>query len=163
MPSSEPAPDVYYWDACVPLAYIAGEADRVPVVEESLRRARSGAIVIVTSVVAVTEVAFAAAEKADGELDPEVERRIDELWKPASPIRLVEFHRLLATDARDLMRSALARGHALSPADAIHLATALNQHATALHTYDEGLYKHAPYIGLSIGEPTNPQEPLFDA
>lgn len=163
MPNSEPDPEVHYWDSCIPLAYITGEPERVATIEEALRRARAREIVIVTSVFTITEVAFAAEEKANGQLDPAIEERIGELWKPASPIKIVEFHQLLASAARDLMRAAIARNHALQPADAIHLATAQNQKAAEFHTYDERLQKHSPWVGFPIVEPTNPQEPLFGA
>ena len=162
MPSNEADRPVYYWDACVLLAYIGDEAGRAATIDEALRRARAGDIVILTSVVTITEVAFAADEKAAGELDPAIEALIGELWKPASPIKLVEFYPQLAADARDLMRGALPRNHRLSPVDAIHLATARRHHVAEFHTYDEGLQKYATHVGLAIVEPTNPQEPLFE-
>jgi hypothetical protein len=42
----------------------------------------------------------------------------------SSPVKLVEFHRLIAEDARDLMRIALTKGWSLKPLDAVHLSSA---------------------------------------
>jgi predicted nucleic acid-binding protein len=162
MPSKTGDRPVCYWDSCVPLAYIADEDGRAATIEEMLRRARAGDVVIVTSVVTIAEVAYAADEKAERQLDPAVEDRIEELWKPASPIKLVEFYRQIGTEARDLMRAALVRKQRLTPVDAIHLATARRLQVAEFHTYDEPLRAHAPFVGLTMIEPTNPQAPLFD-
>ena len=59
-----------YWDACVPLAYINAIQDRVAVIDELLRRARAGEFELLTSVLSRVEVACAASEKEQGELDP---------------------------------------------------------------------------------------------
>lgn len=48
-----------YWDANVPLSYISGVADRLPVIEELLKRARAREIELLTSSISRVEVAFA--------------------------------------------------------------------------------------------------------
>ena len=53
--------------------------------------------------------AFAASEGENETLDPEAETRIDELWKPGSPIALVEFYPAVAREARTLIRESLGR------------------------------------------------------
>ena len=75
-----------YWDANVPLSYVNEVSDRLPVIEELLRQARAGEIELLTSVLSKVEVAFGDQEKQQGELDSQVEERIDALWAPGSPI-----------------------------------------------------------------------------
>lgn len=150
-----------YWDADVLLSYIDGDAERLPTIDELLRRARAGNIELVTSVLSQAEVAFASEEKEAGQLDPAIEANIDELWKPASPITLVEVHPAIVRSARDLIRSAVAAGRSgLKPADAIHLATAERMGAVEFHTYDTGLTKHSAGVGFTIREPLVAQSQL---
>ncbi len=149
-----------YWDACVFLAWINGEPDRSAVVDELLRSARAGDLEIITSVISVTEVAFAAAEKQSGALSPATLAAIDSLWEPPSPIKLVEVHRLIATDARDLMRRAAPDALALKAPDAIHLSTARRTECDEFLTYDPKLQKYAGMTGFPVTEPTAAQMPL---
>lgn len=119
-----PAEARIYWDANVLLSYIDGDQERLPPIEELLRRGRAGEIELVTSTLTQVEVAFAASEREAAELDDEIETAIDELWLPGSPIKVVELHAAVARQARALMRSELAAGRSgLSASDAIHLAT----------------------------------------
>lgn len=149
-----------YWDACVFLAWINGEPGRATVVDSLLRSARAGDFEIVTSVISITEVAFAATEKQSGALAPATLATIDRLWEPPSPVKLVEVHRLIATDARNLMRQATPDGLALKPPDAIHLSTAPRAACDEFLTYDPGLHKYAGMIGLPVREPLSDQLPL---
>jgi predicted nucleic acid-binding protein len=149
-----------YWDACVFLAWINGEPGRSDVVESLLRSARAGDLEIVTSVISVTEVAFAAPEKQSGAPSPATLATLDSLWEPPSPIKLVEVHRLIATGARNLMRQGAPGGLALKPPDAIHLSTALRAACKEFLTYDPKLHKYAGMIGLPIREPVSDQLPL---
>ena len=96
---------------------------------------------IVTSVLSITEVAFAKIEQDQKALDPEVERKIDKLWQVGAPIKIVEMYELIAVRAKHLMRTAVEKGWSLKPADAIHLATADQLKVAEFHTYDEGLDK----------------------
>src|SRR3954453_21623248 len=96
-----------YWDACVPLSHINAIPDRLPIIEELFRKARAGEFELLTSVLSRVEVAFAATEQQTGSLDPVVEARIDDLWRPGSPIKLVEFYDLIAQSARELMRQGI--------------------------------------------------------
>ncbi len=75
-----------YWDACVLLSHINKIAERVSVIDELLRQSRAEEVELLTSALSQVEVAFAAAEKEHGALDPEVEQQITELWAPGSPI-----------------------------------------------------------------------------
>lgn len=138
MPSNDLA--VYYWDACVPLSYVNGVPDRLPHIDAFM--SKSGAdFQLITSVLSITEVAFAAYEKHASTLDPDTESKILKLWQAGSPIKIVEFYELIALRAQRLMRSALANKWSLKPADAIHLATADQLKVKEFLTYDEGLEK----------------------
>jgi predicted nucleic acid-binding protein len=141
-----------YWDACVFLSYINGDADRLPEIENLLEAARQGAIEIVTSMVSIVEVARGAQEQV-GKLDDDAMAKIETLWEPPSPIKLVEFHRLIAAEARHLIRNGIIRGWSLKPMDAIHLATAANIGADELVTFDTALEKYAELISVPIVRP----------
>lgn len=130
-----------YWDACVPLSYINGTADRIPHIEGLLQQSGKD-LQIITSVFTVTEVAFAKAEQDAKVLDATVEAKISTLWQVGAPIQLVEFYEVIAERARELMRAAIPRGWSLKPGDAIHLATADHLKVSEMHTYDEELYKY---------------------
>jgi predicted nucleic acid-binding protein len=92
-------------------------------------------------------------------LDAETELKINGLWEPASPVKLVEFHRLIAQEAQVLMRSGIPEGWSLKPMDAVHLCTARRMKADAFHTYDEKLDKWSARVGFPIGrpDPTSPK------
>jgi predicted nucleic acid-binding protein len=55
-----------YWDACVFLAAIDGDAERVPVIETVLDECEAGKVDIVTSHLSITEVCFSKEEKTNG-------------------------------------------------------------------------------------------------
>jgi predicted nucleic acid-binding protein len=147
---------LYYWDACVPLSYINGIPDRLQHIDSMMSKSGTE-FQIVTSVLSVAEVAFAALERDASELDPEMEAKIAKLWRVESPIMLVEFYELLATKAQRLIRSAVTKGWSLKPADAIHLATADQLRVAQFHTYDERLEKFSAITEskFTIGRPVS--------
>jgi predicted nucleic acid-binding protein len=98
---------------------------------------------IITSVLSITEVAFAKIEQDQKVLDPETERKIGLMWKAGSPIKIVEFYELIALKAQKLIRAAIVKGWQLKPADAIHLATADQLKVKDFHTYDDKLDKYS--------------------
>ncbi len=114
-----------YWDSCVFLAYVNEEDDRIEDIDSLVEDARQERLEVVTSVVSIVEVTRGTEEQLGHALDAETLARIDALWQPPSPFVLVEFHRLIAERARDLMRRAWARGVILKPMDSVHLATAM--------------------------------------
>lgn len=154
MPSSVPT---YYWDACVLLALVNGEAARLPDLEALLDAASKSEITILTSTVSKVEVAFGAAEQQRGALDAGVEAKISQLWDTGSPVKLVDFHEILADDARGLIRKAMVGTWSLKGLDAIHLATAIRHKADAFHTYDGQLLSIAKHFGVIAEEPSAPQ------
>lgn len=154
MPGSGP---IIYLDSCVLISYIDGDADRLPVIEELFRRSRASEIELITSAVTQVEVAFDSNERAAGELEPTVEAAIDELWRPGSPLEMVEFYEQIGLRARELIRFAVTQGWRLTPLDAIHIATAERLGAERLFTYDDRLPRYSQHVGISIEEPFNPQ------
>ena len=130
-------PEQRYWDACVFLSYINEYAGRMPILDALFDEAKEGRFEIVTSTLSIVEVAYGLIEQKSGSLAPEIEERISQLWKPGSPVKLAEFYRHIAEDARDLIRTSVSRSWTgLKPADAIHLATARRLGVAEANTYD---------------------------
>ena len=125
-----------YWDSCVWLSYINGHPNRLPVLETLLADSSSplGDIELVTSTVSQTEVAFAFVEQDNQLPDPAVEAKIDSLWNDKRTMRLIEYHTVIAVEARTLIRLGLQSRWSLKPLDAIHLATARWYGVTEFHT-----------------------------
>ena len=156
-----PSNALFYWDAAVFLSYINGEDERLPVIDSLLESSRRGDVNIITSSLSLVEVAFSEMEKQGRELDPAVERDIDALFHDREVVVIVEFHQIIAKEARRLMRRAITDGKSLKPPDAIHLATAIQQEVTAVHTYDERLHGYRDITGLDIDFPTTPTPRLL--
>ncbi|PKB72507.1 MAG: hypothetical protein BZY75_06620 [SAR202 cluster bacterium Io17-Chloro-G7] len=100
-----------YWDSCVWLRYINESLEDKEVLDTLLRDSsmRYGDIHLITSVIAQTEVAFAAAEQNNQTLDADVEQKIDSLWKDRRAITLVKYFPALALEARGLIRMSVER------------------------------------------------------
>jgi predicted nucleic acid-binding protein len=143
----------YYWDACVFLSGIEETLDRRPIIENILEDCENGNVEIYTSLLTVCEVAFAKAEKDRKVLDPDIERKIDRLWSPPSPVKLVEIDQLTVLDARDLIRETVPYECILKPPDAIHLVSAKRMGVTEFHTYDDKLGKFSEMMGYRIRKP----------
>jgi len=150
-----------YWDSNVFLSYINGIPERIQDIDALLLEAEKENIELLTSALTIVEVAFGKAEQDQRALDEETEQKIGKLWAPPSPVKLVEFHRLIAEDARNLMRQALLNGWSLKPYDAVHLSSAKRMGVNEFHTYDEKLDKYEPVVGYKVCRPFLPQMPLF--
>jgi predicted nucleic acid-binding protein len=153
---------VICWDSCVFLSYVNEQPDRLPAIEHLLTKAERREITLLASVLARLEVAFAASEQAQGALDPQAEARIGELWRPGSPITLVELYPLIVDRATELMRYAITQGWHLKALDAAHLATAVEMGVTEFHTYDDQLFKYAPVAGCLVCIPPEAPAKLFE-
>jgi predicted nucleic acid-binding protein len=153
---------IFYWDACIPLSYINGYADRLPDIEGLMQKSGKD-FHIISSIFSITEVAFAQVEQGQKQLDPAQEEKINKLWRKGSPIQLVELFQTIAEDARALMRTALTKGWSLKPSDAIHLATADHFKVTTFHTYDTSLkkYEEITKTHFPIEVPLAPQPVLL--
>ncbi len=121
----------------------------------------SKTLVIVTSSVSITEVAFAQVEKDGKTLDLEIEAAIDDLWNDRSAVKLVEFNEIIAREARKLLRRAVESGRHLKPMDAIHLATALNRQVDDFHTTDRKLQNGWQDLGFPVRDPFTHKPRLF--
>lgn len=143
-----------YWDTCVYLSYISGTPDRLPVIQQILGNARQKRAIL-TSIVSMVEVAYAAHEKNPGPLDPQMEKTMDQLWADDSVTEIVELNHDVAGMARDLIRRATATQRKLKPLDAIQLASAQWMRASEFHTYDRELLTQGfdKDIGCKMCEP----------
>ncbi len=158
-----------YWDSCVWLRYINETPEDKEVLDILLRDSamRTGDIALFTSTIAMTEVAYGAAEQNHQALDADVEQKIDSLWADQRAITLVEFYPAITLQARGLIRMSVERGWSLKPFDAIHLATAQQLEVTEFHTYDERLLRFTDELGFPItvpyvhGASSSGQQPLF--
>ena len=141
-----------YWDSDCWLSLINAVPERVSILESLLSDSKSklGDIELVTSVIAKVEVAFAQSEYQGNQIDPSVEDAIDALWADTA-VTLIEFHDLIALEARGLVRSGLHQAWSLKPLDAIHLATAKWFDVDEFHTYDKRLIKEG--LGFPIRNP----------
>ncbi|HUC58889.1 MAG TPA: PIN domain-containing protein [Streptosporangiaceae bacterium] len=134
------------------LAWVKDEPGRANHIEVLMDEASAGQLEIITSVLSITEVSLAASAKDPAALDAEVLRKIDALWQPPSPVKLAEFYRLVAADARDLMRKAAELQRSLKPPDAIHLSTAARTQCDEILSYDD-LSAFAPLVNIPVREP----------
>ena len=146
--------ELIYWDACIFLAYVNGEAERLQVIDAILAEIENNdKQKIITSIISVVEVAHSASEKNLNTLNPEIEEKIDLLWEDRTIIEMVEFHLEIAQLARQFKRKALKEGFSLSVLDAIHLASAAWVGVKEFHTFDEKLYKFESLAGFRICAP----------
>lgn len=153
-----------YWDSDVWLSYINAEPDRISTIASLLQHTQdSDDEIIVTSIIAKVEVAFASYEKSQGALDRDTEIRIDALWSDPSVVEVVELNDHVARTARSLIRESIRRAWSLTPNDAIHLASAQWLRGVhEFHTYDTKLHRYSDLIGCDICEPYILQPRLHD-
>lgn len=159
-----PEPLKVYWDANLILTWIEKHpVERLPVLDALIDAAATGKLRIYTSIMSMTEVAFGQHEKDRRSLDPDVEAAIDDLWQDYSVLTLVEYHQIIARNARQLIRHVAGEGLSLKPADAIHLATAEHLGVAEFHSYDTKLRHRARDLGLPfpVIEPRADQPKLF--
>jgi hypothetical protein len=89
----DPAP-LLYWDADVLLSWVEDHPERSPLIGLLLGDARAGELEIVTSMISQVEVAFSATERMQRALSLEIETKINGLWEPGGPVKLVEVYSL---------------------------------------------------------------------
>jgi predicted nucleic acid-binding protein len=125
-------PLLQYWDSVVFIGYLAGEADRAATVQTLLRHVEAGSIRLVTSTLTIAEVrCFSTYSASTGRNNPDHEKRVEELFGGDQ----IEFRAVTDFIAREAQRIGCAHNE-LSPADCIHIATAIDVGASALLTWD---------------------------
>jgi len=141
-----------YWDAACFIAWLGDEPERVPSLRPILREAEAGNLVIVTSVLTLTEVLWnRRREVPSAEEAEEIEAFFDHEY-----ILLVNLDRDLASRARRIIWE---RG--VRPKDAVHVASALEAEAEHFDTFDDELIMRAASYPIQVGYP-NVQTSLFD-
>ena len=122
------------WDSSVILGYLAGHTEVAENCSRIIEQAQRGELEIVVSTMAATEVAY-----LEGSSDQDSEAKIRGFlsWDYIIPVALDV--RVAAT-ARELVRR-YRNGPKLKPADAIHLATALQLRISILETTDPDLLR----------------------
>jgi predicted nucleic acid-binding protein len=140
----------FYWDSCTFISRIQGDPDRIAQLEYITDEAAERRMQIVTSTLAVAEVCYIRRKCSPEELKrdvTEIARFFDNDY-----IHLVQVSRRIATEAAQI-----ARLYNVKPADAIHLATAIESGCQEVHTYDGSkLLKLDGKVGtppLTISEP----------
>ncbi len=155
-------PDRVYWDSATLLDWLTGEHDRHAVMQLVIDDWEKGLVTMVTSAVTLAEVFFVRLPST-GRIDRARDRDIDALFDPPPGRRLivVETSRLTAYKARDL-----ARNFAISPRDAIHVASAIEAHCPVMHTSDDALWQKSGTVGgnpvLRIEAPSWTHEVTMD-
>lgn len=158
----------FYWDSNVFLAFINQEPGRFDIIESLWEEiTKENGSRIVTSTVTIVEVAAAAQERDQKQVDAQTEQKIDGMWQDPT-VLLVESPEAVMRIARKLIRDALPEGWRLHPKDAIHLATAMwvdrnAQSITEFHTYDDKLAKFSTMTGLAICKPNIAQPRLLNS
>jgi len=131
----------HYWDSVSFLAWLQNEAGRIDGCRDTLERAKSGEIVIVTSALTLTEVLWTK----DGPRLPEDKAEKLNGFFRRSYIRVVNLDRSTAQKAQKHVWN-----DGIKPKDSIHLATALHLQCEFLETYDAHLLKKAGKFGSLI-------------
>jgi predicted nucleic acid-binding protein len=147
-----------YWDSNAFLGWLKNEPDKASECETVLAAAEAGKIQIVTSALTLTEV---IKMKGKTRITKDQEETIKAFFENEY-IVVRDVDRFIAETARDLIWTHAA----LSPKDAIHIATAVRLKLSVLDTFDGPLIKLSGKIGtpkIIIGRPHLPyQADMYD-
>ncbi len=139
-----------YCDSCVFLAYFNNEPDRAPILNQLFRIIEDDPETkLITSTFTIAEVTHTQREYSQRRLNPEIERQLDEFWANDDLLEIVDFHEMIAKEARRLVRFAVSKGFGLKPPDATHLATAKLIGVLDFLTYDD-LRRYSEEVGFPI-------------
>ncbi len=135
----------HYWDSVCFLAWLQNEAGRIDRCRDTLERADSGQIAIVTSALTVTEVLWT---KVGPRLTEDKARILNNFFR-RSYIKVVNLDRAIAQKAQKHVWN-----DGIKPKDSIHLATALHVSCDVLESFDSDLLsKNGRFGSLVIQEP----------
>jgi predicted nucleic acid-binding protein len=152
----------FYWDACMWIALINREASRFEACRHILEQAQRGEVEIWTSTFTYAEVykrkcsniSDGIAQADDQAFEDYIEQEF---------VKLVQVDSDVGRAARRLLRSHPSIG---KPQDAIHVASALLENVSELHTFDradllelDGKLKCQDGTTLRIKVPPNPPDP----
>ena len=140
-------PKLVYWDSCIFLDALQQTPAWSVILKQFVDAGKDGKLSIVTSSFTLVEVIRIA--RHDVNMDPGVaEHQIASFFDNAF-ISVRQLDKPLAGKAR-----VIARDHGIKPADAVHIATAIDMKVSVMHTRD-GLTKSRGLIGKSnqIGNP----------
>lgn len=126
-----------YADSNFFLALLNDESGRANAAEALLAEAAIRSIPVATSSLTLTEVAYTVRDRLGGQFG--AVERIDALMLDSGLIRFVDLTETIALDGRTLVRAAGASRRRLSPADAVHLASATAIRASVFWTFDKRL------------------------
>lgn len=149
-----------YWDSSCFLALLKEESDRIDACRGTIYKAEKNGLIIVTSVITFIEVIKLPGETP---LKKESENTIRDFFKN-SFISIRNVDREIGIIARDL----LWKHDYLEPKDSIHVATAIFNKITKLHSFDDDFLRLTNKYGspkLCICEPDieyREQKELFD-
>lgn len=139
-PVLAPNPERVYWDSSTYIDYLTGEHELHEIMEMVIEDWRAGLVTMVTSALTIAEVFFV---RVNGRVIRERDADIEALLNPPAGARLivVEMNRVTAYRARDLARKAI------SPPDAIHVASALEGRCPRMHTNEHALWDKSEEVG----------------
>jgi predicted nucleic acid-binding protein len=127
-----------YWDSDAFLGWLQAEPGKTELCAGTLKRADQGEVIIFTSALTIAEVLWMRGAP----MVPQEKADIVRKFFRRSYIRVRNVTRSIAEGAQDLVWN-----HGIRPKDAIHVATALDAHVTALETFDDQLLNKSETIG----------------
>lgn len=116
-----------YWDSCVYISCIQETPSRISTLKKIIQQAEDGEIVLITSTFILAEVVkIKDCPLTSDEQSDKIKDFFDNEY-----IKVRDLDRKTASMANEI-----ARAHSISPADAVHLATALRWQCDSFQTYD---------------------------
>ena len=149
-----------YWDACVFLAWLKEEQDKLAQCQAALREAEEGKLVIVTGTLTLAETLYLV--KGEMPVSPETRHKVRGFFEN-DYILMAELDRATAELAQDVVWD-----HDVRHKDAIHVATAAMHRERLgiqqLDTFDGPLASLSGKINnLPIGQPNLPEDLISNA
>lgn len=144
------------WDSCVIIDAIQKKDGTFIFLDEMLRRAEAGKLLIVISAVSVAEVTYLKEFAAKG-MSRDRQASLIQDWLNQDYIFKRNADPGICSDAAKLARQLSTKGKSLTPLDSIILATALRAEVEVLITDDDGKTnnKHLGLLELNeqLGDP----------